>query len=129
MPVRRSQIILQDKRIDDIKMKSKNIYTVRLINTEVVSSFTKEKVGKPTWLCLLQKDVSWSAYAVIHDFTEVDSFDLDIIFDDDFRKTTSVNVGDVFDISFDIVDNRIGIQKVEVIGIRKDRPLNHLENR
>ena len=24
----------------------KNIYTVRLINTEVVSSFTKEKVGK-----------------------------------------------------------------------------------
>jgi len=110
-------------------MKSKNIYTVRLINTEVVSSFTKEKVGKPTWLCLLQKNVSWSAYAVIPDFTEVDSFDLDIIFDDDFRNTTSVNVGDVFDISFDIVDNRIGIQKVEVIGIRKDRPLNHLENR
>lgn len=74
-------------------MKSKNIYPVCLINTEV------------------------------------DSFDLDIIFDDDFRNTTSVNVGDVFDISFDIVDNRIGIQKVEVIGIRKDRPLNHLENR
>lgn len=119
----------QDKRIDGIKMKSKNIYTVRLINTEVVSSISKEKVGKPTWLCLLQKDVSWSAYAVIPDFTEVDHFDLDIIFDDDFRNTTSVNVGDVFDISFDIVDNRIGIQKVEVIGMRKDRPLNHLENR
>lgn len=57
-------------------MKSKNIYTVRLINTEVVSSFTKEKVGKPTWLCLLQKDVSWSAYAVIPDFNETDHFDL-----------------------------------------------------
>ncbi len=35
----------------------------------------------------------------------------------------------VFDISFETVDRRIGIQKVEVIGIRKDRPLNHLENR
>ena len=67
--------------------------------------------------------------AVIPDFTEVDHFDLDIIFDDDFRNPTSVHVGDVFDISFDIVDNRIGIQKIEVIGIRKDRPLNHLENR
>ena len=66
---------------------------------------------------------------MIPDYTEVDSFDLDIIFDDDFRNTTSVNVGDIFDISFDIVDNCIGIQKVEVIGIRKDRPLNHLENR
>ena len=110
-------------------MKSKNIYTVRLINTEVVSSISKEKVGKPTWLCLLQKDVSWSAYTVIPDFTEVDHFDLDIIFDDDFRNTTSVHVGDVFDISFDIVDKRIGIQKVEVIGIRKDKPLNHLENK
>ena len=119
----------QYKGIDDITMKSKNIYTVRLINTEVVSSFTKEKVGKPTWLCLLQEDVSWSAYAVIPDFTEVDHFDLDIIFDDDFRNTTSVHVGDVFDISFDIVDKRIGIQKVEVIGIRKDKPLNHLENK
>lgn len=110
-------------------MKSKNTYTVRLINSEVMFSFSKEKVGKPTWLSLVQKDVQWSAYAVIPDFTETDHFDLDIIFDDDFRKTTSVNVGDVIDIDFGIVDKHIGIQKVEVIGIRKDLPLNHLENR
>ena len=85
--------------------------------------------GKPTWLCVLQKDVQWSAYAVLPDLTEVDRFDLDIIFDDDFRSTNSLNAGDVFDIDFSIADKRIGIQKVEVIGIRKDKPLNHLENR
>ncbi|WP_034447956.1 hypothetical protein [Butyrivibrio sp. AE2032] len=110
-------------------MKLKNIYTVRLINVEAVSAFSKEKAGKPTWLCVLQKDVQWSAYAVLPDLTEVDRFDLDIIFDDDFRSTNSLNAGDVFDIDFSIADKRIGIQKVEVIGIRKDRPLNHLENR
>ena len=107
----------------------KNIYTVRLINAEVMSSFSNEKAGKPTWLCLVQKDVQWSAYAVMPDFNETDQFDLDIIFDDDYRNTTSVNAGDVIDIDFGIVDKRIGVQKVEVIGIRKDKPLNHLENR
>lgn len=61
----------------------KNIYTVRFLNTEVLS---------------------------------------------DFRSTTDVNVGDVFDVVFSIVDKLIGIQKVEVIGIRKDEPINHLEN-
>jgi hypothetical protein len=110
-------------------MKLKNIYAVRLKNPEVMSSISKEKVGKSTWLCLVQKDVQWSAYTVIPDFNETDQFDLDIIFDDDFRNTTSVNVGDVFDIDFGIVDKQIGIQKVEVIGIRKDKPLNHIENR
>jgi hypothetical protein len=34
-----------------------------------------------------------------------------------------------FDIAFDIVDKRLGTQKVEVIGIRMDRPINHLENK
>ncbi len=34
-----------------------------------------------------------------------------------------------FDIAFDIVDKRLGTQKVKVIGIRMDRPINHLENK
>ena len=108
-------------------MKIKNIYTVRLLNTEVLSAFPKEKVGKPTWLSLLQKDVQWSAYALIPDFSVTDHFDMDIIFDDDFRSTTEVNVGDVFDIDFGLIDKVIGIQKVKVIGMRKDKPINHLE--
>lgn len=107
----------------------KNIYTVRLYNREVLSAFPKEKAGKPTWLSLIQEDVQWSAYAVIPDFSVTDHFDLDIIFDDDFRNTTDVNAGDVFDIDFGIVDKLIGIQKVEVIGIRKDEPINHLEKK
>ena len=109
-------------------MKTKYIYTVRLLNAEVISVFPKEKIGKPTWLCLLQKYVQWSAYSVLPDFTVTDCFDVDVIFDDEFRKTTVVNVGDVLDIDFGIVDKQIGIQKVEVIGIRKDKPLNHLES-
>ena len=109
-------------------MKTKNIYTVRLLNGEI-GSFPKDKVGKPTWLCLLQGDVSWSAYAVLPDLSQTDCFDLDIIFDDDFRSNTEVNEGDVFDLDFAIVDKNIGIQKIEITGIRKDRPLNHLENK
>ena len=110
-------------------MKIKNIYTVRMLNTKVLSAFPKEKVGKPTWLILLQKDVQWSACAVIPDFSVTDHFDLDIIFDDDFRSTTAVDVGDVFDLDFSIVDKLIGIQKVEVIGLRRDKAVNHLENK
>ncbi len=107
----------------------KNIYTIRLLNTEVLPAFPKDKAGKPTWLSVLQKDVSWSAYAVLHDLTVTDLFDLDVIFDGDFRSTTEVNVGDVLDIDFGIVDKQIGVQRVEVTGIRKDKPINNLENK
>jgi hypothetical protein len=107
----------------------KNIYTIRLLNTEVLPAFPKDKAGKPTWLSVLQKDVSWSAYAVLPDLTVTDHFDLDVIFDGDFRSTTEVNVGDVLDIDFGIVDKQIGVQRVEVTGIRKDKPINHLENK
>ena len=110
-------------------MKQKNIYTIRLLNTEVMASFPKDKAGKPAWLMLLQKDVEWSAYAVIPDFSETDRFDLDVIFDEEFRSTTEVNAGDVFDIDFGVVDKQIGVQKVEVLAIRQDNPINHLENK
>ena len=110
-------------------MKLKNIYTVRILNPDAMSVIPKEKIGKPTWLVLLQKDVSWSAYAVVPDTTVTDQFDLDIIFDKDFRSTTEVNIGDIFDIDLSIIDKQIGVQKIEVIGIRMDRPINHLENK
>ena len=110
-------------------MKLKNIYTVRLVNAGVMSAFRGNKGGKPSWLMLLQKDVSWSAYAVVPDFSVTDHFDLDIIFDDDFRKTTDVNVGDIFTVDFSIVDKLIGVQMVEVVGIRRDTPINHLEKK
>ena len=110
-------------------MKLKNIYTVRILNPDVMSVIPKDKIGKPTWLVLLQKDISWSAYAVVPDITVTDKFDLDIIFDKDFRSTTEVNIGDIFDIDLSIIDKQIGVQKIEVIGIRMDRPINHLENK
>ena len=110
-------------------MKLKNIYTVRILNPDVMSVIPKDKIGKPTWLVLLQKDVSWSAYAVVPDITVTDKFDLDVIFDEDLRSTTEIDIGDILEIDFNIVDKNIGVQKVEVIGTRMDRPLNHLENK
>ncbi|MBR5417728.1 MAG: hypothetical protein IK109_06835 [Clostridiales bacterium] len=113
----------------DEKMITKNIYTVRVLDSDDLASLFMEKAGKLTWLILLQKDVQWSAEAVIPDFSATDSFDLDIIFDDDFRSTTDVNVGDRFSIDFSIADKSAGIREVEVLAIRKDKPINHLQNK
>ncbi len=66
---------------------------------------------------------------MVPDTAVTDQFDLDIIFDKNFRSTTEVNIGDIFDIALDMVDKKIGVQKIEVIGIRMDRPINHLENK
>ena len=41
----------------------------------------------------------------------------------------TIDSADIFDIAFDMVDKKIGVQKIEVIGIRMDRPINHLENK
>ena len=108
-------------------MDLKNIYTVKVLDTD--NMVIQEKTGKPTWLVVLQENVSWSAYAIIPDFGVTDTFDLDIIFDDDFRKTTDIKIGDRLTIDFSIVNKSIGIREVEVIDIRKDIPINHLQNK
>ena len=113
----------------DEKMITKNIYTVRVIDSKDLASILEEKKGRLTWLILLQKDAQWSAEAVVPDFPKTDTFDLDIIFDDKFRETTVVNIGDRFSIDFGIADKSAGIREVEVLGIRKDKPINHLQNK
>lgn len=107
-------------------MTNKNIYTVRVLDVQQLRNIPRERIGKLNWVNLQQKDVSWSAEIVMPDFNETDQFDVDIIFDDDFRKTTDVNIGDQFDISFSC---SLGIHKVEVVAIRKDKPINHLQNK
>ena len=107
-------------------MKIKNIYTVRITDTSGLKEYLKEKAGKPVWLSVLQKDASWSAYAVMPDPDQTDRFDLDVIFDDEFRKTVDVKTGDIFELDF---GKTAGTHKVEVTGIRKDEPLNHIENK
>lgn len=107
----------------------KNIYTVRVLESSDLPSLLKDKVGKLTWLVLVQEEAQWSAEATIPDFSVTDQFDLDIIFDDDFRKTTDVKVGDRFNIDFSIADKQAGIREIEVLEIRKDEPINHLQNK
>lgn len=105
-------------------MITKNIYTMRVLDIGDLPSLLKEKTGRLNWIALVQEDVQWSAETIIPDFSITDRFDLDIIFDDDFRKTTDVSVGDRFSISF---GGSAGIHEVEVVGIRKDNPINHLQ--
>ena len=108
----------------------KNIYTMRVLDIGDLPCLLKGKTGRLTWLVLVQEDVQWSAETIIPDFSSTDQFEMDIIFDDDFRKTTDVSVGDRFDIDFSIAtDKRSGIHKVEVVDIRKDNPINHLQNK
>ena len=110
-------------------MPEKNIYTVRILEKGDLPELLKEKAGRLSWLIVLQPDAQWSAEAVIPDFSATDSFDFDIIFDDDFRKTTDVNVGDRFSIDFSIADKSAGIREAEVLDVRKDKPINHLQNK
>ena len=110
-------------------MITKNIYTVRVLDSGDLPSLLCEKVGKLNYFILVQKGAQWSAEAVIPDFSVTDQFDLDIIFDDEFRKITEVNVGDIFNIDFGIANKMAGIREVEVLGIRKDKPINHLQNK
>lgn len=109
-------------------MITKNIYTVRLLDVNNISDRLREKAGRPDWIIIVQKDVSWSAEAVIPDIAVTDKFDLDVIFDDEFRKTTDVNVGDILTIEF-CTDGKDKRHEVEVICIRKDKPINHLQNK
>lgn len=108
---------------------TKNIYTVRVTDTDGLPELLKGKVGKPDWVVLLTEDAQWSAEAVIPDFSITDSFDLDIIFDDDFRKTADVNIGDRFIIRFSLEDKAGSIREAVVTKIRKDKPINHLQNK
>ncbi len=107
----------------------KNIYTVRVIDQSDLPFLLKDMVGRQEYLIVLGKDIQWSAEAIIPDFNTTDQFDLDIIFDDDFRTITEVNIGTRFDIDFSIADKRVGIREVEIIGIRSDNPINHLQNK
>ena len=97
-------------------MKIKNIYTVRITDTSGLKEYLKEKAGKPVWLSVLQKDASWSAYAVMPDPDQTDRFDLDVIFDDEFRKTVDVKTGDIFELDFGRT-NRSTILRIKRSGI------------
>ena len=110
-------------------MPEKNIYTVRILEKGDLPELLKEKAGRLSWLIVLQPDAQWSAEAVIPDLALTDQFDLDIIFDDDFRKTTDVTAGDRLNIDLGIADKKAGIKEVEVIAVRKDKPINHLQNK
>lgn len=110
-------------------MITKNIYTVRVLDSGDLPVFLSGTVGKLEYLIVVQKDAQWSAEAVIPDFSVTDQFDLDIIFDDEFRKTTEVNVGDIFNVDFSIADKKAGLREAQVLNIRKDKPINHLQNK
>ena len=103
----------------------KNIYTVRLLDISGMKNSFHDAEGKLRWINVLQDDISWSAEFVVPYFGMTDRFDIDVIFDDDFRHQTVVNVGDRFSVSFS--DNQIGIREVEILGIRNDLPFNHLQ--
>ena len=110
-------------------LTSKNIYTVRVLDSGDLPAILSGTVGKLEYLIVVQKDAQWSAEAVIPDFSVTDQFDLDIIFDDEFRKITEVNVGDIFNVDFSIADKKAGLREAQVLNIRKDKPINHLQNK
>jgi hypothetical protein len=110
-------------------MITKNIYTVRVLDVGDLPDLHKEKTGKLNWITIVQKDAQWSAEAVLPDFSVTDRFDLDVIFEDEFRKTNDVNAGDRLMLSFGRFAGKECMREAQVLGIRKDKPINHLQNK
>lgn len=110
-------------------MITKNIYTVRVLDVGDLPDLLKEKAGKLNWITIVKKDAQWSAETLFPDFSVTDQFDLDVIFEDEFRKTNEVNAGDRLNISFGRVAGKECKCEAEVLGVRKDKPINHLQNK
>ena len=112
-----------------IYMKNKQLYKARLLDINGLSDLFDPKAGKESMAFIISADAQWSTYFIVPDLKATDILELDILFDEEFRKTNDIEAGSRFNIDLGMVNKAAGIREIEIVEIFYGEPINHIENK